>query len=55
MKEFLVLKTVVFETTIQANSEDDAYLAAMELHYDNFDIAETVSGEVFELTEEPVT
>ena len=51
MKEFLIEKTVVYETIVKANSEEDALLAAKELHLDNFDYAETVATEVFELEE----
>jgi len=55
MKEYLVNKTVVYETMIQAESEEHANQIAEVLHLDNFDFAETVATEVFESEESTAT
>jgi len=55
MKEYLVNKTVVYETMIQAESEEHANQIAEVLHLDNFDFAETVATEVFECEESTTT
>lgn len=52
MKEFLVNKTVVYECVIRATSEEHAKEVAEVLHLDNYDFAETVASEVFELRED---
>lgn len=52
MKEFLVNKTVVYECVIRATSEEHAKQVVEVLHLDNYDFAETVASEVFELRED---
>jgi len=52
MAKYLIERTLVAETEIEANSEEEAIEIARDLDISEFDILESMTESVFELSEE---
>lgn len=52
MAKYVIERTLVAETEIEANSEEEAIEIARDLDITEFDILESMTESVFELSEE---